>query len=383
MDVAVKSGKHLPALDGVRGLAVLIVLAYHTGGGAQSSNMTVRSIGIALKAGWSGVTLFFLLSGFLITGILWESKGAEHWWRNFYVRRILRISPLYYGSLLLVVVVAWATHNFWSGTRGLWVYALYLQNIPWVVDTGMGLRPLQLSHFWSLAVEEQFYLIWPLLLWRLRTVTQVKYLCLGIFLFSIAFRYGVWMLSSDPQAYNGFLLSRADELALGGFLAMCFRDGSWARIERAAPYVAWVSLLGFVVSCAFDHTFALTGMASTTAGLAFITLFYAGFMVLALDEGWVSRAMKARWLRWFGRISYGIYVFHVLLQPLYGWIGERLDPHAGRIEGIALRAAITWVLTTLIAWLSFRFFESPILGLRRYFQNRLQVRQRVRADSAS
>ena len=191
MGADLKSGKHLPALDGVRGLAVLIVLAYHTGGGVARRIVRMRLVRgirrVALKAGWSGVTLFFLLSGFLITGILWDSKGAAHWWRNFYVRRILRISPLYYGSLLLVMVVAFrATHNFWAGTRGLWIYALYLQNIPWVVDMGAGLRPLQLNHFWSLAVEEQFYLIWLLLLRRIGTMAQVKHLLPGdISIFSV------------------------------------------------------------------------------------------------------------------------------------------------------------------------------------------------------
>jgi peptidoglycan/LPS O-acetylase OafA/YrhL len=363
-----KSGKHLPALDGVRGLAVLIVVLYHTGGGAQSSNLGLRIIGNILKAGWSGVTLFFLLSGFLITGILWDSKGTAHWWRNFYTRRILRISPLYYGSLLLVLLAAWVTHEGRAGFAGLWIFALYLQNLPWIADPGLNSRSLELGHFWSLAVEEQFYLIWPLLLIRLRTAAQVKYVCLGLFIVSTAFRYAIWAFNTRPIDYNGFLLSRAGELALGAYLAMSFRDGSWGRLERVAPWITLASLAGFVAVGIANGTVELIKRSSATSGVMFITIFYAGFMVLAMRDGVIHRAMKAGWLRWVGSISYGIYVFHILFVPFYSWLGERLAPHAGRVEGIALKGVITWILTTLIAWASFRFFESPILRLRKYFQ---------------
>ena len=80
--------------------------------------------------------------------------------------------------------------------------------------------------------------------------------------------------------------------------------------------------------------------------------------------------MSAAWLRWVGGISYGIYVFHILFQPVYLWLAVHLAPRAGRVEGIAVEAAVTWVLTGLIAWLSYRYFESPILALRKYFQSR-------------
>ncbi len=380
MATELKSARHLPALDGVRGLAVLIVVAYHTGGGAQSSNIFLHSIGATLKAGWSGVTLFFLLSGFLITGILWDSKGAEHWWRNFYMRRLLRISPLYYGSLLLVLVVAICLHEMPEGASGLWVYALYLQNVPWVADPGVASRSLPLGHFWSLAVEEQFYLLWPLLLRGLTTIRQAKYLCLGVFVLSAAFRYGAWMLQAQPLQFNFFLFSRAGELALGGFLAMCYRDGSWPVIDRLAPYVTWLALLEFIAVCIPGHSVELTSAECSSGGLTLIALFYAGLIVLALRDGAVNRVMRMGWLRWAGNLGYGIYVFHVLLEPLYMWLAVHIAPHAGRVELIALKGVTTWVLTTLIAWLSYCYFELPILKQRRYFQNKPRVQRALAAE---
>jgi peptidoglycan/LPS O-acetylase OafA/YrhL len=368
MSSDLNSKKHIPVLDGLRGLAVLIVVLYHTGGGAQSSNLGLRIYGTILKAGWSGVTLFFLLSGFLITGILWDSKGSVHWGRNFYLRRVLRISPRYYGSLLLVLVVAWLGHKGRPGFAAIWIFALYLQNLPWLADPGLKSRSLELGHFWSLAVEEQFYLVWPLVLTRLRTVAQVKVVCLGLFFLSMAFRYSVWEFSPQPWEYNRFILSRAGELALGAYLAMCFRDASWNRLERAAPWITSASLAGFVAIGVANGTVESTNRSASTIGLTLITLFYAGFVVLAIRDGFIHRAMKVAWLRWVGSISYGIYVFHILFLPFYIWLARHLAPNAGRVEDLALKGVITWVLAIPIAWVSFRYFESPILGLRKYFQ---------------
>ncbi len=125
---------HIPALDGLRGLAVLMVFVYHYGGGMQSSVRAMRVFGMINKGGWCGVTLFFLLSGFLITGILWDSKGEPHWWRNFYARRTLRIFPLYYGTLVLVMVAAAVVGAFYQAASKIWIPALFLQNFPYLIE---------------------------------------------------------------------------------------------------------------------------------------------------------------------------------------------------------------------------------------------------------
>ena len=228
--------KHIPALDGVRGLAVLMVVLVHYGGGAKSPNPLIHFIGLIIKTGWTGVTLFFLLSGFLITGILWDSRDTPHWWRNFYARRSLRIFPLYYASLLLVLVGAAFSHTLRLCLSNIWIYALYLQNMPSLIPRAVTLAsPLLIGHFWSLAVEEQFYLIWPFVITRMKTLRQAENLCLAVFFLSAIFRLIIWTWHPNPFSYNQSLPARAGELALGGYLAMRFRRDGLHRIQFWAP----------------------------------------------------------------------------------------------------------------------------------------------------
>src|SRR3984957_4417651 len=202
-----------------------MVVALHLGGGAQSSNLVLRSIGLLIKGGGNGVTLFFILSGFLITGILWDSRESGHWWLNFYIRRSLRIFPLYYGTLFVVFLTAIFAHQAIFCLSRLWIYALFLQDIPTLahkaVDFGSS---LWLGHFWSLAIEEQFYLVCPFLITRMKTGRQAQHLCITVFVLSILFRAAIWLFNPRPVEYNQFLFTHAGELAASGYLAMCFRD---------------------------------------------------------------------------------------------------------------------------------------------------------------
>ena len=171
-------------MDGLRGLAVLIVLLFHTTGGANSHFLPLHIFGEIIQAGWVGVTLFFVLSGFLITGILWDSKGEAHWWRNFYMRRSLRILPLYYFALVLVLLAATYVGTFHEAFAKIWSPALFLQNIPGPNrNIFYDSSPFELVHFWSLAVEEQFYLVWPLLLLTVKTLRGARRLAASVFLF--------------------------------------------------------------------------------------------------------------------------------------------------------------------------------------------------------
>ena len=200
---------HIPALDGIRGAAAAAVFIYHYGGGARSSNPAFRLSGQAVHLGWVGVSLFFVLSGFLISGILLDSFERPGWWKTFYIRRTLRIFPLYYTALLGGMLVHLLLRVPWSSIAPVWPFFFYLQDIPGLVRFEL-LSPLfVLGHFWSLAVEEQFYLFWPFLLLLASRRGRVRRLCLGVCLLSLIFRISCFAFT--PTGNGQDILSAAGQ----------------------------------------------------------------------------------------------------------------------------------------------------------------------------
>ncbi|MEI9981348.1 MAG: acyltransferase [Edaphobacter sp.] len=359
---------HIPALDGLRGLAVLMVFVYHYGGGMQSSIRAMRIFGAINKGGWTGVTLFFLLSGFLITGILWDSLGEPHWWRNFYARRTLRIFPLYFGTLLLVMAAAALVGAFRQAASQIWIPALFLQNMPYLIDQVDHIgSPLSLFHFWSLAVEEQFYLVWPFLLLLQKSQRSARRLCVTVFALSFVFRVLIVKFNPHWQEYVEFLLSRGGELAVGCWLAICYRGPAWSRLERLAPYAAVAGLAGFTVSGIVGGTFELFSPLMVIAGLPSATVLFAALLVLSLRPGLVQQVASWGWLRWTGGISYGIYVFHMLFVAQFSWIARHIFGEQNHTRFVMGEFIVAATGSVLAAWLSFHFFETPFLRLKRRF----------------
>ena len=366
-----KQRRHIPALDGLRGLAVLIVFFFHYAGGAHSTLRAGRIFGFLNKGGWSGVTLFFILSGFLITGILWDSFDQTHWWRNFYVRRMLRIFPLYYVSIVLVVLAA-----VWKGTLRqtidlIWIPLLFLQNMPHL--TGLVDRipsPLALFHFWSLAVEEQFYIIWPFLLVFQKSRGRAQNFCLSIFLFACLFRLLVWNLVPNPDQFGEFLITRSGELAAGGWLALAYRGPAWSQVQRFAPFVTLAGLAGFLTSGIVSGSLDAGGRIVMDFGLPCITVAFAALLVVAMRPGVVQRCTEVAWLRWLGGISYGIYVFHMMFLNTFISINEKVFGHRSHMLSNAGLFVVAAVGSIGMAWLSFHFFETPFLKLKDRFTSR-------------
>jgi peptidoglycan/LPS O-acetylase OafA/YrhL len=357
---------HIPALDGIRGAAAATVFIYHYGGGARSSDFAFHIVGKTIHLGWVGVSLFFVLSGFLITGILLDSMQRPNWRVTFYIRRALRIFPLYYFALLGAILVALLLNRPWSSISPLWPLFFYLQDIPQIVRT-WPLSPLfVVGHFWSLAVEEQFYLVWPFLLLFASRRNALRPLCMGVYLFSLLFRICIFGLHLNTEWATYFIIGRAGEMAAGGFLAASIRGSERERgqITRGAKPLLLTSLAGVTAIVWFTKETAAAEPWLATLGIALFTLIFTALISLCLKPGITERVFKFPTLRWLGKISYGIYVYHLLLAPLYAWLTRQVFPGVtGRRYLLAL-AAVATVCTLLAASVSFATLESRFLRLK-------------------
>lgn len=353
-----------PALDGLRGVAILLVFLFHYGGGLRSPHLPVRLFGYLTQAGWVGVELFFALSGFLITGILWQNRTTPHLLRSFFARRALRILPVYYGALALAFIAAVLRGADPAHLRPLLIYAGFLQNIPPLVAAALSYPPpLPLHHLWSLAVEEQFYLLWPVLLLAARTRRQAVQLCLWTSGLCCAFR--VAMFSLHPLGIAGwspFLLTRAGALALGGVLAL-----SGEKEQRWALPALLISLTVFGVLGYRGHSLILARPADFVLMLPAVEIACAAALSLALRPNLWRSLLSLRPLGGLGRISYGFYVLHILLEPLFDHLGRALTGSSAGSAYQTARLVTALPITVALAALSFRFFERPFLRKQQAF----------------
>jgi peptidoglycan/LPS O-acetylase OafA/YrhL len=367
---------HLPALDGLRGLAILLVLTEHFVR-LQPTTVVERLVSRGAAVGWVGVDLFFALSGFLITGILLEAKGGERFFRNFYLRRAFRIFPLYYGCLVLVFVVlphlgvlgADQTRNLLH-TQG-WFWS-YLSNV--MIARAGSLSASPMEHFWSLAVEEQFYLVWPLIVWLLPR-RRLKTLCLGALLGSLAIRMTLRALGAPGAVLYVLTPTHLDPLAAGAWLALVAREPGgleWIK-SRARPALA-LGLAGIAAIMVTAHGPVVQTLAMQSAGYPLLALTCAALLGGALTgpEGSpLGRLWRSRVLGFFGRFSYGLYVLHPLLLVAMAWWGFDVPWFARRagsqLLGQAIFAGLMTALAVGMALVSWHAWEQPFLRLKSRF----------------
>ena len=368
MDSSPPDHSHVPALDGVRGVAVLIVLLGHAWINPYPGNLFCDAITEILGSPWIGVDLFFVLSGFLITGILYKSVHAENYFQVFYFRRFLRIFPLYYGVLFALMLLTHPLRIEWHGRQ--WILLLYLQNLgvmhhvlsvpfsPYVV----------LTQFWSLAVEEQFYMIWPLILFLFKDVRKLIPVTIILSAGALLLRAVIVLRHGNLPALYTFTLTRADSLMIGALLSLLLTRSTETRKAtlRAARFVLPIVLLIMIAMKQATGEFSPGAPVTAVFGYSLLAIFFSCFIAIAIDFKPVRSTMSNPVLRWFGKYSYGIYVFH----PIFFASGLAILPGLLAKNGKAgpptmlLITFLGTLASLLLAFASFHLYEKRFLALK-------------------
>jgi peptidoglycan/LPS O-acetylase OafA/YrhL len=364
--------RHVPALDGVRGLAILLVLLYHHVNSLQALGLDTPLFK-PFQLGWCGVDLFFALSGFLITGILLDAKGSSNFFGSFYARRVLRIFPLYYLALALVFLSravlpeagVWGDHGEPFAPGSLLWPALFLENAA-TLEAGRGPTGI-VTHYWSLAVEEHFYLVWPALVWLARTRRQVLLLALGAAALSIAARAAVWMQGVDLNHVFGLTPLRLDGLAFGAAAAVLVRERPVATLLRPAAVVLALCASLFAAIVLVRFTPDQGDPALWIFAYPLVSLGASAALVLCLAGGRLAGLLSVGPLRWLGKYSFGLYVWHPIVGVLLMHSTVAIVPQGGPAGPILLGALFVLVLDLVVAWLSFHLWETRFLALKRFF----------------
>lgn len=342
--------RRIPQLDAVRGIAILVVMFHNIG--LKYPAFHLQTI---FKDGWMGVDLFFVLSGFLITGILLDTKQSHSYFKNFYVRRCLRIWPLYYALLLFMFVgIRFLSHSQYQvvlqQSSPWWAFPIYVQNFLLSPSTNAA-GPLGVT--WSLAIEEQFYLFWPFFV-RFCSPKQLRWVATAELCLSPALRYFLSMRHANLYT-NVFC--RLDGLMVGALLALLVRSEGFV----ASKYLnrAWI-LLGITLPFALGTAFYGTGWAV----YSFTALASASFVYLSLfsKQNWLRRVMTNRFLIYTGTISYGLYLLHKIPSGIVEML------HLDRTPYIPL--PVIFVLSYFLAALSWNILEKPFLNLKRFFESK-------------
>lgn len=370
--------QRIPELDGLRGLAILLVIICHYIADASHPPLgfVADHLITILALGWSGVDLFFVLSGFLIGGILLRSRNSPEYFRTFYLRRVHRILPVYYSWILLYLVfvgisvyallkpVIMTPPGIAIASQDLAVvpkYLLFLQNILYSP------RPFEWQWFtvtWSLAVEEQFYLLAPpIIRWVSQRILLVI-LC-STLIAAPVLRYVSFVYFPQLDHFAQFAMPcRADALALGILAAISWRSKAvQSYLHRNPGFLQRTSVyLGVCIVGLLWWLVRPLNVVTITAGYSFLALFYVSLLLLVISQtnSFVARCMRISLLRRLGGISYCVYIIHLTINTLGHRFLMHQEPDLSHWQGILITCS-AFVLSLTIASLSWRFFEKPLI----------------------
>jgi peptidoglycan/LPS O-acetylase OafA/YrhL len=364
----------VPELDGIRGLAIfLIVFDHYIYAGVANNNSHLWAVWVRniFPLSWSGVDLFFVLSGFLIGGILIDQRGSENYFKTFYLRRICRILPIYFlwVALFLILSRVFSAHasSGWYNTNfrplphfPAWVFFCFLQNFH--IAQTMDFGAIWIGVTWSLCVEEQFYLLMPLVILFVPP-KKLPIVLIGLMLLGIACRFFLYLYYSNIFTYV-LLPTRMDGLLLGVFCAYLVRHSNGMKeFERRRDWLyllLGVLFLGMIYLTVFarslgEKMFADLNSFEMIFGYFWIDLFYASFLlvVLSAPTGLFARAMRFRPLCYLGIVSYSIYLTHGAIYCLL---------YSAIPGSLGWAAFLAFLATCSLAVLSWRFFEKPIIA---------------------
>ena len=360
MNIEYTPGRHLPALDKLRGLAVLLVIFFH----CYPHTVT--------KFGWVGVDLFFVLSGFLITGILLDSKASKKYYINFIARRTLRIFPLYYFALLVCLIIIPRFLPFLIDDK----YDYYINNQVyfwtysqnWLFSKTGFPENLTLVHFWSLAVEEQFYLFWPLFVKIFNTRNLLKFTILLI-AFSVLFRsyIGQEIGFISPYEYMA-TLSRMDGLLIGAVIAILIRKRKhW--LEKYTKYFFVTSLSMVVAGIIYKRSLLFINLSSIFIFIDILAGCLLVHMLCIKKEDIIQKILNQKIFIFLGKYSYGLYVYHYIL---FMFFDENLKSIINKyinndLLTFILAGSTIFLFSVGISVLSFKLIEMPFLKMKKIF----------------
>ncbi len=377
------SGGHLrlPALDGVRGVAILLVLANHILPLSEHKGIWILNLLVEVQnCSWVGVNLFFALSGFLITGILIDTLQSRHFFRDFYARRALRILPLYYGFIFVLLLLTRALHFSWGGWQ--YFYLTYTANLALWWNKPLLLSHFRIDHLWSLQVEEQFYLVCPLIVYRVKNHWKLIRIFLAACVVALALRIALVtthaVVVGETYLPYSFTLCCCDNLLYGCALSLLFRTGWRYKIQRWSAYIFVLCTLPVIAEriahkgAPWTDTFFMPTFGFTLIGIA-----CASLIAMALTPATFShRFFSLSIFRFFGKYSYGLYIIH---YSIHGFLTSFLhlfffEHTHSPIISVFLSAGIVAGVSLLMAILSYHLYEIRFLRLKKYFSYNRTIR---------